>query len=177
MVSSLNNKTRKYANFFEGGSKQQKESSVSEEWLNVYGSNNGYDLTTLKPVDDEWPDNEVNTINGDLCGIEVTELVDSNCIKLNENGGDVYRLWSESEVISAITNRLKNKNLKTHGNKYHKLIVLIHTDEFEITFDLYNSIIEKYLFNDLENIDQAYLIYSYDPIYKTYPVTVLNIEA
>jgi hypothetical protein len=173
----LGKKTRKYANFFEGGSKEQKESSVCEEWLNTYGAINGYDLTTLKKVDDQWPDNEVNTINGQRCGIEVNELVDSNCIRLNEKGEDVYRLWNEPEILDAITNRLKAKNTKSHGGKYKKLIVLIHTDEFEITFGTYSSVIEKHTFNDLENIDEAYLVYSYNPYFKAYPISVLTIGA
>ena len=169
--------TRKYANFFEGGTKEQKELFVSQEWLNTYGNNNDYNDTTLSLVDDQWPDCQIETSAGDLCGIEVTELVDKDCIQLNERGEDVYRLWSNTEVIDAITERLKIKNTKTHGGKYSKLIVLIHTDEFEILYRDYNEAVSRQKFSNMENIDEAYLLYSYEPGHGNYPVSVLNVTA
>jgi hypothetical protein len=148
-------KGRKYANFFEGGTKEQKERFVSQEWLNTYGNDNGYNEDTLSSVADEWPDCEIETASGDLCGIEVTELVDRECIQLNEQSEteeQFYRRWSDKEVIEALTERLQSKNTKTHGGKYKKLIVLIHTDEFEILFRDYHDGIEKNIFKCLENM-------------------------
>jgi hypothetical protein len=166
---------RKYASFFEGGTKEQKEKFVSSEWLNTYGKENGYNEATLSTVNDQWPDCQVEEIiSGKLCGIEVTELVDSECIRLNEMGKNVYRAWDKNDLIKAIEERLNTKNNKSHGGKYKKLIVLIHTDEFEIRYDEYSSFIEQHRFSKMENIDEAYLLYSYDPIYKKYPVSVIN---
>ena len=168
-------KRRKYAGFFEGGTKEQKELFVSQEWLNTSGIDNEYNESTLSLVDDQWPDCQIETNSGDLCGIEVTELVDQEVIQLNERGKDVYRLWTSVEVIEAITERLQTKNNKIHGGKYSKMIVLIHTDEFEILFNEYNEAVSNHTFKNMENIDEAYLLYSYDPGHKNYPVSALRI--
>lgn len=176
-MSSNHKKERKYANFFEGGTNELKEKFVSQEWLKTYGISNGYNEKTLSLVDDQWPDCEIKTNAYKLCGIEVTELVDQNCIQLNEKGEYVYRTWSEKDIIEAIENRLINKNNMSHGGKYKKLIVLIHTDEFEIQYNKYNALIEKYCFNQMENIDEAYILYSYDSNHKKYPVSVIKFRA
>jgi len=167
---------RKYANFFEAPNKKLKEMTVSKEWLRTYGTAHGYNEESLVAVDDQWPDCEVKMSTGELCGVEVTELVDSEVIKLNEKDKDVYRLWSDQDIIEGIEKRLRTKNTKSHGGKYQKLIVLIHTDEFEIAYDAFNKIIEGHEFSGLKNIDEAYLVYSYDPRYKHYPVSVLKLS-
>ena len=112
---------------------------------------------------------------GKLCGIEVTELADNECIILNEKNKDVYRHWSNEDIIEGIEKRLRTKNARSHGGQYQKLIVLIHTDEFEIAYDIFNKIIEEHEFPGLKNIDDAYLVYSYDPRYKHYPVSILKL--
>jgi hypothetical protein len=168
---------RKYANFFEGGSKVLKEHFVSQEWLNSYGYQDCYIESTLQSVDDEWPDCTVEMESGELCGIEVTELVDEVCIQMNQQGEDVYRRWTIQEVIKAIDALLKSKSRMMHGGMYQKLIVLIFTDEFEITFNAYHEAIERHQFTGSCNIDEAYLLYSYDPGYQKYPVSVLNLAS
>lgn len=170
-------KERKHANFFEGGTKSLKEKFVTKAWLNTYGGSHGYNEEALFPLDDQWPDCEISTISGELCGIEVTELVDTDCIRQNQKGANLYRHWTNEEIIEAIEARLKIKNTKSHGGKYIKLIVLIHTDEFEIQFNDCNEAIEKHCFAKLENIDEAYLLYSYDPKYQKYPVSILNLRS
>lgn len=170
-------KERRYANFFEGGTKELKEIFISKEWLDTYGINNGYSEDTLTTIDDQWPDCEIKTNSGELCGIEVTELVDAESIQRTEKGEDVYRQWSNEDIIEAIEERLNSKNTKTHGGKYKKLIVIIHTDEFEIVFDDRNAAIKKHCFHEMENIDEAYLLYSYDAGHEKYPVSILKLGA
>ena len=169
-------KMRKYANFFEAPNKKLKEIVVSSEWLRTYGAAHGYNEESLVAVDDQdrWPDCEVNTSTGKLCGIEVTELVDSECIKLNEKNNDVYRHWSNEDIIEGIEKRLRKKDTGSHGGKYQKLIVLIHTDEFEIDYETFNKIIIEHEFSGLKNIDEAYLVYSY--YHGCYPVSVLKLS-
>ena len=169
-------RVRKYANFFEGPSKELKEFTVCEKWLNTYGAGNGYDKSSLVSVNDQWTDCEVKNNAGELCGIEVTELVDSEAIRRNEMGENVYRTWNNDDLLSAIHDRLMDKNTRTHGGKYSKLVVLLHTDELEITSDAYGHVIEGHIFENLENIDEAYMVYSYVPG-KGYPVSVLNLGA
>ena len=169
-------KRRKYANFFEAPSKEFKELTVSEEWLSTYGAEHGYNEKSLVASNDQWPDCEVNMNSGELCGIEVTELVDQECIERNEKNQNVYRRWNDDEIVEAIERRLKDKNTKNHGGKYQKLIVLIHTDEIEITFDRGNKVIEAHTFSGLKNINEAYLVYSYEPTYQKYPVTTIKLS-
>jgi hypothetical protein len=167
---------RKYANFFEAPTKKLKELWVSEEWLSTYGVGHGYDEESLVASNDQWPDCEVKMYSGGLCGIEVTELVDQECIERNENNQDVYRRWNDDGIVEAIEQRLKDKNTKSHGGKYQKLIVLIHTDEVEITFDRGNKALEAHIFSGLKNINEAYLVYSYEPTYQQYPVTIIKLS-
>ena len=169
-------KRRKYANFFEAPTKELKELSVSEEWLSTYGVEHGYDEKSLVACNNQWPDCEVKMYSGGLCGIEVTELVDQECIERNENNQDVYRLWNDDEIIEAIERRLKDKNTKSHGGKYQKLIVLIHTDEIEITSDRGNEAIGAHTFSGFKNIDDAYLVYSYEPSNQGYPITSIKLS-
>lgn len=168
------NKVRIYANFFEAPNKTLKQVTVSKEWLMTYGTAHGYSEESLVAVDDQWPDCEVNMSTGKLCGVEVTELVDSECIKLNEKNNDVYRHWSNEDIIEGIEKRLREKDKRSHGGKYHKLIVLIHTDELEIAYDTFDKIINEHEFSGLKNIDEAYLVYSY--YHGRYPVSVLKLS-
>ena len=169
-------KRRKYANFFEAPTKKFKELSVSEEWLITYGVEHCFDEKSLVASNDQWPDCEVKMYSGELCGIEVTELVDQECIERNEKNHDVYRFWNDNEIIEAIERRLNDKNTKSHGGKYQKLIVLIHTDEIEITCDRGNKAILAHTFSGFKNIDEAYLVYSYEPSYQQYPVTTIKLS-
>ena len=121
-------KRRKYANFFEAPTKELKELSVSEEWLKTYGVEHGYDEKSLVARNDQWPDCEVKMYSGELCGIEVTELVDQECIERNEKNHDVYRLWNDNEIVEAIERRLKNKNTKSHVG-YASRTIFIYTDK------------------------------------------------
>jgi hypothetical protein len=177
MFTWLKNR-RIYANFFEAPTKELKELAVSEEWLSTYGVGHGYNEKSLVAVasNDQWPDCEVQMDSGELRGIEVTELVDQECIERNEKNQEVYRLWNDNEIIDAIKRRLEDKNTKKHGGKYHKLIVLIHSDELEITFDRGNKAIEAHAFSGFKNIDEAYLVYSYEPSYQQYPVTTIKLS-
>lgn len=169
-------KIRRYSNFFEAPSKELKELNVAKKWLDAYGCEHGYAVDTLVVVDDEWPDCELMTSIGAPCGIEVTELVDRDCIVRNQREENVYRTWSDSDIVEAISDRLLDKSKKSHGGKYNKLIVLIHTDEFEISYDRYNNYLGEHLFALSENIDEAYLVYSYDPKHQKCPVSALKFE-
>jgi len=169
-------KRRKYANFFEAPSKEFKELTVSEEWLSTYGVEQGYDGKTLVVCNEQWPDCEVKMDSGELCGIEVTELVDQECIERNEQNQEVVRLWNDNEIIEAIERRLKDKNTKSHGGKYQKLIVLIHTDDIDIIFDRGNKVLQAHTFSGLKNINEAYLVHSYEPSYQKYPVSTIKIS-
>ena len=70
--------------FLEAPTKKLKELWVSEEWLSTYGVGHGYDEESLVASNDQWPDCEVKMNSGELCGTEVTELVDQECIERNE---------------------------------------------------------------------------------------------
>ena len=169
------NKLRKYASHWEAPSKELKECGIAQDWLGSIGDKSVYNIRTLKAVDDQWPDCEIKNNSGENCGIEITEIVEPLAVRENEKGNDVYRLWEDPEVIEAIKERLDAKNLKSHGGKYQKLIVLLHTDEFEITHDRFDELVSKHEFSGLNNIDEAYLLYSYKD--GKYPVTKLDIKA
>lgn len=167
---------RKYANWFEAPTIELKEITICYYWIQKYGQQNGCSFQNLKKVNDQWPDCEIKTDDGRLYGIEVTELVDRSVLERVQIGEEIYRIWSDQDIIRSITEILNNKNTRSHGGKYHKLIVLIHTAEFDLLFDRTNPIISAHVFNKLNNIDEAYLVYQYEPNYG-YPVSILNFGA
>ena len=65
-----------------------------------------------------------------------------------------------------------------HGGSYSKKIVVIHTDEESILYDKISPVLESYTFSSLKQIDEAYLLFSYNPpqLEGEYPYIRLNIR-
>lgn len=118
--------------------------------------------------------------------MEITELVDQKARQLNEKGKKrspqkLYRLWEDEEIIQKLEGILKQKDgkcekIKKRTEIFRKTVLLIHTDEDEITGQRIVAILEKKCFEALNNIDDAYLMLSYDPSIKRYPIFTLALE-
>ena len=98
-----------------------------------------------------------------------------------ERGENVYREWSDQAVREKIAHILKSKDEKAHhGGLYGKLILVIHTDEVELTSSRLFPVLDASVFPRPQNIDEAYLICSYEPKLgnapNPYPYTRLNFD-
>jgi hypothetical protein len=80
-------------------------------------------------------------------------------------------------VISEIDRILKEKDGKSyHGGPYSKFIVVIHTDEYSMSYASYAQGLQKRYFSGYNQVDEAYLLFSFDPSEECCPYVKLNIK-
>lgn len=123
------------------------------------------------------PDCEAKNLDGDLVGIEVTELVDPDAIvAYKKNQVYEWAKWDKTKLIAAINNRLDAKDTpdRIKGGPYASYILIIHTDEPALNADYAKDLLKKYHFAKRILIDRAFVFIFYDPIYKTYPYIELE---
>ena len=175
-------KRRKYSAFFDWPDKKIKEWDVVCELLRSMHARGDYRYTNkVESVDDDWPDCVIRDSGGVQVGVEVTELVNQKAIEMCERGKNVYREWSDQAVREKIAQILKRKDEKAHhGDLYGKLILVIHNDEIDLpSFRLF-PILDASPFPLTRNIDEAYVICSYEPKLgnapNPYPYITLNFD-
>jgi hypothetical protein len=90
----------------------------------------GLNIVGLVPRTDDPPDCEA-LIEGERCGIEVTELVHQRALELSIRGDEQYFAWERIGFCDAlqtlITRKDRADNLK--GGTYKRYFLVIHTDE------------------------------------------------
>ena len=125
------------------------------------------------------PDCEAKCLDGNLVGIEVTELVDPEAIiAFKKNQIYEWAEWDKAKLIDAINNRLDAKNSpdRIKGGPYASYILIIYTDEPVLNADYAKALLKGYRFAKRNLIDRAFLFIFYDPIHKTYPYIELEFE-
>lgn len=125
------------------------------------------DLDLLRPQinPDDPPDCIAHTSSGERVGIEVTELVNWQHITWKEEQWEDGRVkvWSSEEFNNFLHRLLTSKDGKTYkGGPYERIVVIIHTDEWGLDRKT-EKLLDKSRLPDLEQIDEAYLIQSFDP--------------
>ncbi|MCX5844357.1 MAG: hypothetical protein NT022_11560 [Deltaproteobacteria bacterium] len=123
------------------------------------------------------PDCEVQNLDGNLVGIEVTELVDPDAIvAYKKNQVYEWAEWDKAKLIDAINDRLDAKD--THdqikGGPYADYILIIYTDEPILNPDYVKELLTGHCFAMRNLIDRTFLLIFYDPIYRTYPCIELE---
>ncbi len=171
---------RKYAGFYEGDTKELKESGVFQDFVDANASE--LQLTNVQRPEKshESPDFLSNDPQGKRIGIEVTEIVSEKAIRINQEVDDkwksVYCDWPESAVVKEIRTILCKKDKKKYvGGPFEKLIVVIYTDEPTIQFEKYGSVLPSGKFGPLNQITDAYFLFSYDPSVKCSPCVKLQL--
>ena len=123
------------------------------------------------------PDCEANDLDGNLIGIEVTELVDPQAIIASKKD-QVYDWaeWDKTKLIDAINNRLEEKDIpgQIKGGPYTSYILIIYTDEPVLNADYAKTLLKEYRFARRNLIDKAFLFIFFDLKYKTYPCIELE---
>ena len=88
----------------------------------------------------------------------------------------VYGDWTRGEVFAAIEERLTDKDRKHfHGGPYNEIQLIIHVDELLIPPSDYVPILSKTSFVECQQITRAFLLFSYDPEIRTYPLVELQL--
>jgi hypothetical protein len=99
-------------------------------------------------------------------------------MEANERGINCYRDWTDAEVIQELQKIIEEKDSKVYvGGPYEKLILVIPTDELILTHNQLKSILDAHKFDQTRQIDEAYLLFSYDPGTQSYPYIQLKLVA
>lgn len=174
---------RKYANHWEWPDKLRKELGIVEDWLESMrlAGENIYSEPRNGPSPNQAPDCIILDKNGKNVAVELREFVCQKAVEENqkrERGKEVYRDWSYPEVVNEIREILKKKDQKNyHGGPYSKIILLIHIDEPVISYSDYKEPLASEKFNSLRQVNEAFLVFSYDPGTKErYPYIKLTFK-
>lgn len=174
---------RSYASFFEWKNpndrelgKKVKERSIVCDLVKSLEKDAKSILFQTVRYGENPPDAVATDINGNLVGFEVTELVDENTVKLWSQKFRKDKEWEMEEVIKEIERILRKKSQKLAASPYRKNILVIHTDERDLRwkFQTGEMNLSLHLFQKQPHIDQAYLLFSYQPGYETYPYLELK---
>lgn len=168
---------KRYATFFDYSDREQAELGVAEELvrsLELSGLRRLRNLTSYRP---DPPDCIcVNEGEGSVA-IEVSEVVCAVAARLNAQGSNVYRDWQPGEFRDRVASLLTTKDKKKfHGGPYAEIVVCLFTDEPAMTSDRIAMELKGATFGPFCQLTAAYLVVSYDPATKGYPVYVLSIE-
>ena len=171
---------RKYASFFEWYKREKsiKEKGIVESLLESLSMDGTTMYQNLRASENDPPDVLAETMGGVLVAFEVRELVDQPAIELNERGEQVYRDWTNSEVIQEIQKIIDEKDTKNYiGGPYEKWILVIPTDEPVLTHWQLKPLLDAHEFKETRQLNEAYLLFSYDPAIKGYPYIQLRFAA
>lgn len=176
-LSEIIARTREYASFFEWPEKDRKELGVVEEL--VSGLNGlGHGLRNLRVQRPDPPDCVCEDQNGKPVAIEVAEIVCEEATRLNAQGHHVYRAWRPGDLGAAVSGRLGEKDTKTvHGGPFATIAVCLFTDEPALTLDFAKRDLTSVSFGPYKQITAGYLLFSYDPGSKSYPLLPLRFAA
>jgi hypothetical protein len=168
---------RRYASFFEWIDRPRAELGVVEELARTLSARGERELSQAVQHLPDPPDCTAQNERGESIAIEVTEIVCSDAARLNEQGHDVFRNWQPGELQSHVAALLSAKDGKCfHGGPFAEKMVCMFTDEPLLTFDRIASELSGVSFGPFAQIDSAYIVVSYDPSIKRYPVFTLKLQ-
>jgi len=178
IIRDLMKHQRKYASDFEWfrNEKGVKETGIVRTLLESLSRTSACEYRNLRHCKVDPPDCLADTLDGSLIGFEVRELVDQETIELNERGNEVYREWTDSEVIGKLSTILEEKDRKNYvGGPYRKLILVVHTAEPDLEYQHLATFLRSHLFGQTKQLTEAYLLFPYDSPNKAYPYIQLKL--
>ena len=169
----MSSEKRQYAAHFEYPDKPTKELGIVCEWIDLLGEE--YHSPSRGPHPNWAPDCTVLDADNMPVAVEVCELVDRRAIEDNIAGKPVYKNYKKEDFLRGIISILRSKDVKDYHGEYTKIIILIHTDEPDLSFARCEKWLEGQVFGGLQRIQEAYLIFSYDPSMKGYRYININL--
>jgi len=168
-------KLRKHRSFWLWTKKPVMERGIVRELLDSMHHDGDMRYQNVRSVNGDWPDCEVDDEFGNTVGVEVTELVDEEAVRKAQRGEMDFSYWTDDEIKDRVSGILAHKDLRSsHSGLYNKVILVIHTDQF--TRSHLFPVIKNTKFTRLENIQEAFIIVSYDPETHTYPWCEIQFE-
>jgi hypothetical protein len=171
-------KGRQYASFFEWTDKEGKELGVAQEFVKALNAEMGLALSSPRLQRPDPPDAICTSAAGERVAVEIAELVTEEAVRRTAMGEDLLRVWRPGDVSSAVSGLLLRKDEKTfHGGPFGQLYVCLFTDEPMLTIDAAREELAAVKFGPFRQITDAFLLFSYDPGTRTYPVIRLALHA
>lgn len=169
------NKGRRYAAFWESLDKDVKEIGAGKEFVTSLHAQFDVELCDLSLQRPDPPDLIGIDENGLRVGVELAEVVCRETVERNEKGEEVFRVWRTGELSAALSDALSRKDRKTYyGGPLVQLYVCLFTDEPALTPDSARAELATAQFGPFEKITRSFLLFSYDPGTKTYPMLELT---
>jgi hypothetical protein len=167
---------RQYAPFFECSDKANKELGIAQELIESLNQAGQVLFNSPQLCEIDPPDCRCLNEVGEMVAIEVSEVVCEEATRKNAQGENVYRVWSPGELAEHIAERLADKDNKIfHGGPYSETVICLHTDEPTLTFEEATRELVAHSFGPFRQITSSFLVFSYDPATKTYPVLRLGV--
>ena len=168
---------REYAPFFEWFQKDRKELGVVEALLGSLNQTSGSSFCSPRIQHPDPPDCICFNAEGGLVAVEVAEVVCEEAARLTAQGEQVMRVWRPEELKMRVVDLLDGKDGKTfHGGPYADIITCLFTDEPMLTLEHVNSELGNTSFGPYKQLTSAFLVLSYDPSTKSYPVVTLRVS-
>ena len=168
---------RKYAHFFDWHYKPRKELGILDDLLATMTLRKEDFFHSPDVFKNDPPDCTLLDRNNNLIAVEIRELVSEEAVRNAEQGNFAWKFWKPEDVIREIDSILKEKDNKDyHGGPYQKVIVVIHTDEYTMNYETYIGGLESVVFSGYKQVDEAYLLFSFDPAEECCPYIKLNIR-
>ena len=166
-------KQRGYADHFDWPDKDLKEREVVADAF----SDSRFEIQNLRIRELDPPDCEAE-IDGEIVGIEVTELVDQAAIETAKRmGSPPFVAWDVEKFRKAVTERVaaKDQPHKQKGGPYSRYFLIIHTDEPDLSREKISTFVRPMHF-ETRLITDIVLVLSYDPSDQAYPTFPISAE-
>ena len=162
---------RQYAPFFEWFDKGQKEVGVVEELIESLNATGRAHLRAPQLYRPDPPDCICENKLGERVAIEVSEVVCEGAARLTAQGHAVYRRWNNGELASHVEQLLSGKDAKTfNGGPYAEIVACLFTDEPAISSEYASTQLQDAQFGVFTQLTSGFLLLSYNPATKSYPV-------
>lgn len=162
---------KRYASFFEWHEKGPKELGVVEALIDALNRSTSLGLHAAQEFTPDPPDCVCLNAFGQAVAIEVAEVVCETATRLTAQGHNVYRQWRPGELAEHVATELTDKDRKRfNGGPYAEVIACLFTDEPALSFEQAISELQPRMFGPFTQLTAAYLLFSYDPSTKSYPV-------
>lgn len=173
---------RRHANFFLTPRKYRSigEINIASHLLAHLESSNIVTACISLQEGMDPPDVLARFIDERLWGIEITELVEQKAITAQINGNrsehlDLNLSWTSGKIVDSIQTLITRKSAISPNVRkaYDCYVLLIHTDERALTPEKVMGAIKGVNWVRGNTIDNAYLLFSYNPQHKCCPVVTL----
>lgn len=168
---------KSYASFFEWSDRKRAELGVVEKLTSALAASGDRIFSLPDSYESDPPDCISTNEKGLQVAFEVTEIVCPLAAKENAKGNLVYRNWKSGELYEHVAQQLNAKDNKSfHGGPYDEIIICLFTDEPLLNIERVNSELKESTFGPFTQITSAYIVISYDPSTKSYPVHKLHMK-